>query len=65
MKPLHELLSSRNQWRWDEPQEKAFQSVKTAMISAETLHAFNPRLETIVSADASSFTQLLTFQEYC
>ena len=55
MKPLHELLSSRNQWRWDEPQEKAFQSVKTAMISAETLRAFNPRLETIVSADASSF----------
>ena len=57
MKPLHELLSSRNQWRWDEPQEKAFQSVKTAMISAETLRAFNPRLETIVSADASVWEQ--------
>ena len=55
MKPLHELLSSRNLWRWDDAQEKAFREVKAALISGETLCAFNPTLETIVLADASSF----------
>ena len=55
MKPLHDLLSSQNQWMWGERQNKAFQEVKAALISSQTLCAFNPTLETIVSADASSF----------
>lgn len=55
MKPLHELLSSWNQWRWDELHENSFQKVKAALTSSETLCAFNPRLETVVSADASLF----------
>ena len=55
IKPLHDLLSSRNQWMWGESQDKAFQEVKAALISSQTLCAFNPTLETIVSADASSF----------
>ena len=55
MKPLHDLLSSRNHWRWEASQETAFQNVKAALTSGETLCAFNPTLETIVSADALSF----------
>ena len=55
MKPLHGLLSSHNLWRWDEAQEKTSQEVKAALISGKTLCAFNPTLETIVSADALSF----------
>lgn len=55
MKPLRDLLSIRNEWMWGDSQEKAFTEVKTALISSETLCAFNPLLETIVSADASSF----------
>ena len=54
-KPLQELLSRRNHWRWETSQETAFQNIKAALISSETLCAFNPTLETIVSADASSF----------
>ena len=48
VKPLHDL-SSQNQWMWGESQEKAFQEVKAALISSQTLCAFNPTLETIVS----------------
>ena len=55
MKPLHDLLSSRNHWRWEASQETAFQNVKATLTSGETMCAFNPTLETIVSADASSF----------
>ena len=55
LKPLHELLSSRNQWRWDGAQENSFLKVKAALTSSETLCAFNPSLDTIVSADASSY----------
>ena len=54
-KPLQELLSSRNHWRWETSQETAFQNIKATLISSETLCAFNPTLETIVSVDASSF----------
>ena len=54
-KPLQELLSSRNHWRWETSQETTFQNIKATLISSETLCAFNPTLETIVSADVSSF----------
>ena len=54
-KPLQELLSRRNHWRWETSQETAFQNIKAALISSETLCAFNPTIETIVSVDASSF----------
>ena len=54
-KPLQELLSRRNHWRWEASQGTAFQNIKAALISSETLCEFNPTLETIVSVDASSF----------
>ena len=43
LKPLHELLSSRNQWRWDDAQENSFLKVKAALTSSETLYALIPR----------------------
>ena len=55
MKPLHDLFSSHNHCRWEASQETAFPNVKAALTSGETLCAFNPTLETIVSEDASSF----------
>ena len=55
MKPLRELLSSQNQWTWGESQETAFQEVKSALASSETLSTYDPSLPTVVSADASSF----------
>ena len=55
IKPLRELLSSHNQWAWGESQEKAYQEVKSALASSETLSAYDPSLPTVVSADASSF----------
>ena len=55
MKPLRELLSSHNQWTWNDGHDTAFQDVKTTLTSSETLSTYNPSLETVVSADASSF----------
>ena len=36
-KPLQDLLSSRNHWRWETSQETAFQNIKAALISVEIL----------------------------
>ena len=53
--PLRELLNKRNQWVWGEPQQKAFARVKEILTSSPVLALFDPNLETIISADASSF----------
>ena len=50
MKPLCELLSSRNQWTWNDNHKTAFQDIKTALTFSETLWTYNPSLETVVSA---------------
>ena len=57
MKPLldHELLSSCNQWVWSDSHESAFEDVKKALTSSQTLCTYNPLLPTVVSANASSF----------
>ena len=51
-KPLHDLLYSKNQWCWEEPQQKAFEEVKEEIIKSPVLALFNPGQETMVSADA-------------
>ena len=53
--PLRSLLSKKNTWKWDSPQEQAFQKVKDALGSAPVLAHYSPNAELIVPADASSY----------
>ena len=53
--PLRELLIKTNQWVWGEPQQRAFTRIKEALTSSPVLALFDPNLDTIISADASSF----------
>ena len=54
-KPLRDLLSKKNQWVWSHAQDQAFAMVKQALTESPILALFDPRLETTVSADASSY----------
>ena len=54
-KPLRELLVKDNQWVWGPPQQKAFDQVKQMLTTTPILALFNPKLETTVAADASSY----------
>jgi len=54
-KPLRDLLSSKNLWVWDPPQEEAFTKVKHILSSDPVLTLFGPNLDTVVSSAASSF----------
>ena len=54
--PLRELLKSNTQWIWEDPQKKVFTSVKAEMCHSPVLAMFDPNQETILSADASSFS---------
>ena len=54
-KPLRDLLSKQNHWAWGEPQQRSFTQVQDALTKSPILASFDPNLETIVSADASSF----------
>ena len=54
-KPLRELLSTRNHWKWDASQEQAFKKLKALLSSSEVLALYDPSLEFTVSADASAY----------
>lgn len=54
-KPLRDLLSSKNQWCREEPQQKAFVKVKEEISRSPEIDLFDLGQETIVSADASSY----------
>jgi len=55
-KPLRELLSSKNDWHWGQAQVQSFSAIKKELSSPDAILAhYNAKLDTIVSADASSY----------
>ena len=53
--PLRELLLKDRTWAWEDAQQQAFQRVKQMLVASPVLALFDPNLETIISADASSY----------
>ena len=54
-KPLHDLLSKKNEWSWNHAQQTAFTQITEALTKSAVLALFDPHLKTTVSADASSY----------
>ena len=54
-KPLRELLLKDRTWVWGEAQQQAFNQIKKAITESPILVLFDPKMETIVAADASSY----------
>ena len=52
--PLRQLLRKDSSWVWEEPQQKAFQQIKEALVSPEVLAQYDTNRPTIVSAEVSS-----------
>ncbi|UYV70775.1 K02A2.6-like, partial [Cordylochernes scorpioides] len=55
IQPLNSLLSTKNEWVWEELQKKSFNLLKQELASRPNLALYNPSRLTIISADASSF----------
>lgn len=53
--PLRELLGKDRTWVWEDAQRQAFEKVKQMLVASPVLALFDPNLETILSADASSY----------
>lgn len=51
--PLRQLLKKDTVWRWDKPQQKAFEQVKRLLVSPDTLAHYDPNRPTTIAADAS------------
>ena len=53
--PLNELLRKDSAWVWDHSQSESFEKIKDMVCRSPVLAYFDPKLPTIVSADASSY----------
>ena len=51
--PLRQLLCKETTWLWTDPQQRAFDQIKTTLTSAEVLACYDPSRPTIITADAS------------
>ena len=51
--PLRQLLCKDTTWLWTDPQQRAFEQIKTTLTSAEVLACYDPSRPTIIAADAS------------
>ena len=54
-KPLRDLQSSKNQWRWGYTQQQAFADIKASLTSTPMLAHYSVNRETELSTDASSY----------
>ncbi|XP_048586619.1 uncharacterized protein K02A2.6-like [Nematostella vectensis] len=48
--PLRQLLKKEQQWLWDQPQEMAFQAIKTKLTSTDVLAHYDRNKRSIVAA---------------
>lgn len=53
MKPLRELTRNNAEWKWDEPQQTAFEQVKLMMTSTPVLAYYDPDKELTIQCDSS------------
>ena len=53
-RPLTELTRDDATWRWDEPQEMAFKTLKRSLVTAPVLHMPNFELPFVLTTDASA-----------
>lgn len=55
LEPLYALLKDNTMFFWGPDQKRSFSEIKKVLIQSPALAVFDPSLETIVSADASSY----------
>ena len=53
--PMRQLLRKDTQWFWDTSQQIYFQDVKDLLVSMQILAHYNPKLPTVIAADASAY----------
>ena len=53
--PIRALLRKNRAWVWGPDQQKAFEAIKQELVNPTVLALYNPKAETKVSANASSY----------